>query len=138
LIIGVQEYWKAFENKLINIVDEISPLVFLSKKSKTKQTPKTNKKNQNISQRLFLKCKHNPNQALETQIESLDATIITHYRSKKRLFSWGVIIPGETKSFWTTVNKAKDISNEVIPSTLYNKGAEIQPSKIHQNFFRTL
>ncbi len=134
-IVGVQEYWNAFENKLINVVDDIVPLVvFTANKVKESSDQKKIKNIQNIRQRLLKKFKINPNQALKARIVSLDTTIRTHYRTQKRNSVRRVIIPGNTKSLWTAVKIAKDLNNEAIPSPLFHNGEEINPPQIPEAF----
>ena len=134
-VVGVQEYWNVFENKLINVIDDIVPLVvFTANKVKENTNQKQIKNIQNIRQRLLKKFKISPNQALKARIVSLDATIRTHYRTQKRNSVRRVIIPGNTKSLWTAVNIAKDLNNEAIPTPLFNNGNEINPPQIPEAF----
>jgi hypothetical protein len=57
-----------------------------------------------------------------------------HYPTHKGNSVRRVIIPGNTKSLWTALNKAKDLNNEAIPTPPLNKGNEFNSPQIPKAF----
>ena len=63
----VQEYWNVLENKIINVVDEISPLTNYSGNVIKENTPKIIRNKINRRNRLLKSFKRHPNVGLKKE-----------------------------------------------------------------------
>ena len=118
---SVQAYWNCFESKLIEIVDILAPLELIKEMNYNKINPPSGIKNKiNKRSRLLKKIKTHPNPAnVRIEIKTLNKEIkIFFHKSKSKNIRKG-IIPGNTKSLWNAVNKAKDINMSNLPDTLF-------------------
>ena len=113
----VQESWNRFENVLINVVDDIVPLVpFVDNSVKEKMSPKL--KNLFNQKKRLLKKRNlnnfNSHLALKTISKNIRSQIKIEKISKIRRG----IIPGNSKSLWNAVKKSKDINHNNLPDTM--------------------
>ena len=120
----VQETWNKFENILINIVDDIVPLVpFVDNSIKEKLSPKL-KNLLNQKKRLLKKRNHitfNGHLALK----AISKNIRSQIKYDKIQNVRRGIIPGNSKSLWHAVKKSKDINLTNLPDTLTLNGQKI-------------
>ena len=93
-ITDVQEYWNAFENLVVNIVDELVPLVpFIGNRAKSNITPHHIKNILNIRHRLLKNFKRTPTIALKARITSLDVEIKSFLNLKSQIMFVGLSYP---------------------------------------------
>ena len=133
---SVQAYWNAFESKLIEITDKIAPLEKVGTNKIFKITPPRHIKNKiNRRNRLLKKIKSNPNpQSTRQEIKDLNKEIKTFFfKSKSKNVRKG-IIPGNSKSLWDAVKKAKDINSNTLPDFLFQNNIKIN-KKDHATTF---
>ena len=102
--VDVQQYWNILENKIICIVDTLSPIVRFSNDAVHKKNPPRNiKKKLNKRKNLLKKNKIQPTALLSKEIRLIDREIKDHFYNSKRNFIRSKIIPGDNGSLWTAV-----------------------------------
>ena len=139
---NVQAYWNCFESKLIEIVDNIAPLEpvrALNSNSKLYQPPHIKNKI-NKRSRLLKKLNSNPNSSISTrqEIKTLNKEIKSHFHKLKTNNVRKGIKPGNSKSLWDAVKKAKDCNVNSIPDTLFlngNKVIQKDQAQVFATFF---
>ena len=131
----VQEYWNIFENMLIDVIDNLAPLItFVGNEAKETKPPKPIKNAINVRHRLLKIFRKNPSIALKARIVSIDKEIKSFYKSAKTKKVRKGILPGNSKSLWKAVNIAKDINCTQLPDKLYQNGIEIPTSILADTF----
>ena len=114
----VQEIWNNFEEKLIQIVNEIIPVVeFEGKNVKTKQCPVIRRK-LNLRNRLLKVLKKKPSLELKKRVKNLNVEIRSHFYSLKKSNVRRNIIPGNCKSLWDAVKTAKNGGVDCLPEKM--------------------
>ena len=137
---GVQAYWNNFESKLIEIVDLLAPLEPVKDIQNTKTHPPTYIKTKiNRRNRLLknIKSNNNPNDT-RLAIKTLNREIKSYFHKVKAKNIRKGIIPGNSKSLWNAVNKAKDINMSSLPETLFENKVKLDPANhatAFANFF---
>ena len=135
---SVQSYWNCFESKLINIIDSIAPIeqvrVFNST-CKSSQPPHIRNKI-NKRARLLKKYNSNPSSSINTrhEIKILNKEIKNHFHKLKTINIRKGILPGNCKSLWDAVKKAKDCNTNSIPDTVYLNGNKVPQGEQAQVF----
>ena len=118
--VNVQQYWNCFENILINVVDEIVPIVeSCPLKQKNTNLPPSIRTKVNQRNRLIKRNKMNPSVELKSKIKTLDKVIKTFFHTAKCKKVRKNIVPGDNKSLWSAVKLAKNIPNDSIPKNLF-------------------
>ena len=118
--INVQQYWNCFENLLINVIDEIIPIVeTIPQNFKNTKLPNSIRTKINQRHRLIKKNKISPSVLLKTKIKSLDKIIKNFFLTSKCNKIRKNIVPGDNKSLWSAVKMAKNAPNDSIPKNLY-------------------
>jgi hypothetical protein len=101
---SVQHYWNSLERKLVEIVDELAPMVsFVNKSVCAQYLPVAIKNKLNIRKRLLKTIKRVPSEALRSRIKNLNIKIKNYYHGKTKLKIRRGILPGNTKSLWDAV-----------------------------------
>ena len=101
---------------MINIVDELTPLVpYSNGKIFSNKTPPKTKNLLNIKKRLLKLKKKNNSEALCQRMKSLDKEIKHSLSLEKTKHVRQGILPGNSKILWNSVKKAKDIDINSIP-----------------------
>ena len=114
----VQEYWNTFENKLIQVVDQLIPIRDFVNNSVKLDVPRFIKSKINLRNRLLKQLKRVPTIDLKTRISKLNKEVKSHfYREKTKNVRRG-IIPGNSKSLWSAVRVAEDTGSESIPNRM--------------------
>jgi hypothetical protein len=102
---NVQEYWNVFENLLINVVDAVAPLAeFVNNIAKNTKPPKEVNNLLNVRKRCLKQFKSNPSSALKLKISTLDKSIRLYFKSVKCNQVRKGIIPGNSKTLWSSFN----------------------------------
>ena len=131
----VQETWNRFENIMINIVDELTPLVpFCNESIKNSSVPKNVKNLINMKKRFLkiLKTKQRPD--LQIKIKALNKEIKFNLKNLKTKKVRQGIIPGNSKTLWNAVKKAKDLNISSIPDKLTLNSVQINTLDVPDAF----
>jgi hypothetical protein len=92
---SVQHYWNALERSLVEIVDELAPMVpFINKSVCTQYLPAVIKNKLNIRKRPLRTIKRHPGEAIRSRIKNLNIEIKNYYFGKTRLKVRRGILPG--------------------------------------------
>ena len=134
-ISDVQNFWNAFEQDLLSVVDQIVPIVeFVNNSVKNVETPCFIKRLLNTRKRLLRRQKTSPNACTKEQIKQLNIQIKGHYKNIKSKAVRRGIVPGNSKSLWRAVKIAKDVGCSDLPSKMYNNADELHMDKLHDAF----
>ena len=131
-----QSIWNSFENKLIDIIDEIAPLVPFSNNQTVKSLKPSNtiKRKLNLRKKLLKRQQNNPTNEIRDRIKNLNVEIKLHYLNMKRNNMQRMIIPGNSKSLWSAVKISKNINIAKIPENLYLNNIEVQKEDVPDAF----
>ena len=77
--------------------------------------------------------RHSTNE-LKLRINCLNYQIKQLYYAKKRNIVRKGILPGNSKSLWTSVNLAKDVGTPEIPINMYYEGRPVSGNNIADSF----
>ena len=134
-ITNVQQYWNSLENKIINVVDIVAPVVEFINNYTTNTSPQTLIKPLIYQKRRLLKkykTNGDPNSLIK--IKELNKKITDIGRNQKRNSIRRSLVPGNTKSLWNAVNLAKDINPNNIPKNMTNNDVDIDPEDLSNAF----
>ena len=133
---GVQAYWNSFESKLIEVTDLVAPIELLSSISQNKINPPRHIKTKINRRNRLLKKSNNNNNALNTrqEIKILNREIKGFFHTAKSKNVRKGIIPGNSKSLWNAVNRAKDTNSLSLPETLFANKIKIDPKNLSNKF----
>ena len=132
---SVQEYWNILENKIINIVDAIVPIVeFQNNSVKNSPTPIHIKTKMNTRKRLLKQFKNSPTERVHLRIKNLNAEIRTYFYSTKKHKIRKGIIPGNSKSLWDAVKISKDSDTNPLPYIMEIDGNQIEYDELPDAF----
>ena len=131
-----QSIWNSFENKLIEIVDDIAPLVPFSNNTTVKSLKSNThiKRKTNLRKRLLRKQQTYPTNEIRDRIKNLNIEIKNHYLCIKRNNVQRSINPGNSKSLWSAVKTAKDVNISNIPKELYLGNQKVKSDDIPDAF----
>ena len=130
---NVQEAWNHFENVIINVIDDIVPIVpFVNNSVKEKLSP-TLKNLLNKKKRLLKKRNQN-NFEGHLDLKSLGNQIRTLIRDEKIAKVRRGIVPGNSKSLWDAVKRSKDINSNNLPDTLTLDGNKVNKNDLPDVF----
>ena len=130
---NVQEAWNHFENVIINVIDDIVPIVpFVNNSVKEKLSP-TLKNLLNKKKRLLKKRNQN-NFVGHLDLKSLGNQIRTVIRDEKIAKVRRGIVPGNSKSLWDAVKRSKDINSNNLPDTLTLDGNKVNKNDLPDVF----
>ena len=130
---NVQEAWNHFENVIINVIDDIVPIVpFVNNSVKEKLSP-TLKNLLNKKKRLLKKRNQN-NFKGHLDLKSLGNQIRTLIRDEKIAKVRRGIVPGNSKSLWDAVKRSKDINSNNLPDTLTLDGNKVNKNDLPDVF----
>ena len=130
---NVQEAWNHFENVIINVIDDIVPIVpFVNNSVKEKLSP-TLKNLLNKKKRLLKKRNQN-NFEGHLDLKSLGNQIRTVIRDEKIAKVRRGIVPGNSKSLWDAVKRSKDINSNNLPDTLTLDGNKVNKNDLPDVF----
>ena len=117
---SVQSCWNVFENSLVEIVDKICPLVpFINNSTVESIKPTPVIKNKiNLRKRLLKRLKITKDQQTKNRISQINVEIKNHFYANKRNSVRRGLIPGDSKSLWDTVKRAKDLNCKKIPDKM--------------------
>ena len=134
-ITNVQQFWNNLENKIINVVDEVAPMVEFTNNYTTVTCPKTLLKPLiNKKRRLLKQYRTSKNLTLLQNIKEISRSILERGKQLKRNSIRRSLVPGNSKSLWNAVNLAKDINPNVIPENMSDNGISIDPSGLSDAF----
>ena len=137
----VQSFWNCFESKLVEIIDKLAPLELFSTPNANNSNPPPHIKNKiNKRSRLLKKLNKNPATSIDTRqsIKTLNKEIKSFFYQAKSKTIRKSIIPGNSKTLWDAVNKAKDLNVDSIPETLYHNEIKVpkhEQAKAFADFF---
>ena len=130
---NVQEAWNHFENVIINVIDDIVPIVpFVNNSVKEKLSP-TLKNLLNKKKRLLKKRNQNTFNG-HLDLKSLGNQIRTLIRDEKIAKVRRGIVPGNSKSLWDAVKRSKDINSNNLPDTLTLDGNKVNKNDLPDVF----
>ena len=136
---NVQSAWNHFENLMINVIDEIVPLTpFVNDQIKKKSNSPVLKNLLNRKKRLLKSKRLNNNTLNNERLKIINKEIRLKIKLEKTLNVRRGIIPGNSKSLWNAVKKAKDQNISQIPDNLTLNNVPICSTKIADifaNFF---
>jgi hypothetical protein len=128
---SVQSYWNTFENKLIQVIDNIAPMCAFIHGSHAKENiPLRNKNKINQRKRLLRSFRRSKEVHTKMQLYMVDKDIKQFFNRQREINVRKLIVPGSIKSLWKAVNMANDTSNNNLPKTLYENGVEIYQDKV--------
>ena len=131
----VQATWDIFENKLINIVDNLVPETkFLSNVTIKSVMPAHIKSKLNKRKKLLQKYKINKCPITKVAIKSLDKEIRAHFYSTKSKNIRKAITPGNTESLWRAVKMARDVHSSNIPNQMFNGTIPVPQNDLSDEF----
>ena len=134
-ITNVQQFWNNLENNIINVVDEVAPMVEFTNNYTTVTCPKTLLKPLiNKKRRLLKQYRTSKNLTLLQNIKEISRSILERGKQLKRNSIRRSLVPGNSKSLWNAVNLAKDINPNVIPENMSDNGISIDPSGLSDAF----
>ena len=138
---SVQSCWNVFENSLVEIVDKICPLVpFINNSTVESIKPTPVIKNKiNLRKRLLKRLKITKDQQTKNRISQINVEIKNHFYANKRNSVRRGLIPGDSKSLWDTVKRAKDLNCKKIPDRMTLENIPIDKSDLPDafaNFFK--
>ena len=114
----VQGYWNNFESNLVEVIDDLCPLVRTNSNNEILLKPHGHiKSKMNRRNNLLKKIKSNPTNSLSArdEVRTLNKEIkYFFFQSKGKSVRHG-IIPGNSKSLWDAVKIAKDINSNSLP-----------------------
>ena len=131
---NVQEARDDFECKLINIVDEIAPIIELNDEYFVNTPCPAIKNKLNLRGRLLKSPKRSPTLELKKRIKNLSLEIKNHFHCIKSKNIRRKILPGNTKSLWKAVNVALDNNNDSIPKCMTLDGMPIGEHERSESF----
>ena len=137
----VQSTWNCFESKLTEVVDKIAPFELEKDLKKNKiHLPAKIKTKINKRARLLKNCNKNPTTTpvIKQKIKDLNKEIKTFFNEAKTKNVRNCIKPGNSKTLWDAVNKAKDCNINSIPETLFLNDQKISDpdrASTFANFF---
>ena len=139
---SVQSYWNSFESKLVEIVDKIAPLELQQTNvSNTFKAPPNVKNKINKRNRLKKKLSTHPDpNCIRQEIKTLNKEIKSYFHKLKSKNVRKGIVPGNSKSLWDAVKKAKDLNVKNLPDILFKnkiKLSEQDHAAAFANFFST-
>ena len=131
----VQAFWNIFENKLINVVDDVVPYVkFVNNLSTKTACPPFIKNKLNKRKRLLNKYKKDKLPETKTLIKKLDKVIKDFFHKQKRSNIRRSILPNNSKSLWDAVKLAKNLNINTIPEQLSLDKIEVPKINLPQTF----
>ena len=131
----VQTTWNYLENVLINVTDEIVPLTPFTNNliSKTKTSPLLrgliNKKKRLLKQKRI-----NDSNEINIKLKTINKNTRKLLKNQKSNQVRRGIIPGNSKTLWDAVKKAKNLNINPIPDNLTRNNAPIEQSAIADSF----
>jgi hypothetical protein len=132
---SVQGVWNEFENKLINIVDEIVPIKEFENNLQLKsQVPPQIKHIINKRKRLLHKLKVDKSRELKESIVVLDKKIRLYFHQSKKKKVRQSIVAGNTSSLWRAVKIANDVNISSLPGVMFRANEEIKSDKLAETF----
>ena len=109
-----QSFWNNMELKIVKIVDIIAPITKFSNNYVPPRIPPLIKSKINKRNKLLNLKKRNSSNELKCRINVLNFEIKQFYLAQKKERVRKGILPGNSKSLWTSVNVAKDVGNPEI------------------------
>ena len=134
--ISVQSLWNIFENKLINVIDNLVPIVNFNKNVTVKSEKPTPiiKNKINLRNRLLKRLKITKDHETKSRVKNLNIEIKSHFAQLKRKKVRLGLIPGNSKSLWTSVKIAKDLNIQSIPSKLFHANVIVDETEVPDAF----
>ena len=130
---NVQETWNRFENKIIDVIDILAPLVPFTNDSVTeKLTPKL--KNLLNQKKRLLKKRHNNSFNGHLSLKSISKQIRSQIKAEKVAKVRRGIIPGNSKTLWNAVKKSKDLNVNNLPDNLTLDGITVSQTDLPDIF----
>ena len=133
----VQACWNSFESKLVKIIDKLAPPELSLQKQNIKiNTPPHIKNKMNKRSRLLKKFNANPTTLTRNrnEIKLLNKEIKHFFHNKKGKEIRRGIMPGNSKTLWDAVKKAKDCNIDTIPDSLTLNNVPIAQANHAQAF----
>ena len=124
----VQDTWNLFETRIIEIVDDLAPLITINTKNRSNSLVKTNthiKRKLNLRKRLLTTLKNRPTNDLRDRVSKLNFEIRKHFSDTKIHNIRKRIRPNNSKSLWEAVKVAKDVNIPKLPSRMTFNNIEI-------------
>ena len=133
---SVQQTWNLFETALLNITESLAPYEPIKHNTKHfKQATSVHiKRKINLRRKLLNKLKNDPSNNNRDRIKLLNTEIRTHFNQLKSDSIRKTIIPGNSKSLWDAVKKAKNLNTPKLPSKMSHASVEILNSDLPDAF----
>ena len=132
---SVQSYWNTFENRLVEVVDNIAPMCTFTQGSHVKvNIPPRIKQKINQRKRLLRSFRRSKDENTKVRLDLVDKDVKQFFNRQRANNVRKLIVPGNTKSLWKAVNMAKDTCKNNLPKTLYENGVEIDQDKVADVF----
>ena len=132
---NVQCAWNYFENLMINVIDEILPLSpFSNDEIKKKEHSPLLKTLLNRKKRLLKSKRISDNLATNDRLKLVNSEIRKILKSEKSSYIRRGIIPGNSKSLWNAVKKAKDQNISFLPENLTLNNLPVNPPETADTF----
>jgi hypothetical protein len=131
----VQGFWNSFENKLINVIDEIVPMkTMLNNVQGRDSIPRPIKLKINQRKRLLLAFKKDKNPVTKLRIRELDKAIKSFFNQSRTKRVRKMIVPGSTNSLWNAVKAAKNVNVTNLPKTMFLQNEKINAEQVPDQF----
>ena len=131
----VQGFWNSFENKLINVIDEIVPMKpMLNNVQGRDSIPRPIKLKINQRKRLLFAFKKDKNPATKLRIKELDKAIKCFFTQSRTKRVRKMIVPGSTNSLWNAVKAAKNVNVTNLPKTMFLQNEKINADQVPDQF----
>ena len=131
----VQETWNRFENELIPIIDHICPIVPF--KNDTVANPIKNRKLANLinqKKRLLKNKRQNKTFDQHLKLKNINKEITSHLRQENTKRIRKGIIPGNSKTIWNAVKKAKNLNIDSLPEKLTLNSINVTTENLPDTF----
>ena len=131
----VQCTWNYFENQMINTIDELVPLTpFINDQIKNKVDCPQFRNLLNRKKRLLKHKKANDSLDIHLKLKAISKEIRQFIKINKSNNIRRGIIPGNSKSLWTAVKKAKDQNTSHLPNDLTHNNMPIHAHDTADSF----
>ena len=131
----VQEYWNSLENVLINIIDEIAPLVEYSNEIPVNEIlPALINRKLNKRKKLLKINKTRKSPVLSIEIKELNREIKEHFDQKRSSMIKNKIANGSTEGLWKAVKIAKNVPTNSLPNNLTLNNTPVPTNNLSNAF----
>ena len=135
----VQGFWNHIENELIGVIDVVAPLTEFTGNCTTRTHPSEKLKPKiNRKRRLLKQFNLNSSPSVLAKLKEINKEIVAEIKKSKRSSIQRSIIPGNSKSLWNAIKRAKDINPNQLPREMRMDGNIVKSEDLSDcfaNFF---